>query len=108
MLKINKAPIAMMLLLGGLLGHASGPAAAAVRIEGRSKRAAVLSRIPLSPCGLRVRASRSNWLKHKPAVMAAFDLAPRRRPAQGCRLYLVAKGGVATVNKGAATTPPLR
>ena len=43
MLKINKAPIAMMLLMGGLLGWACGPAAAAVRIEGQVRRAAVLS-----------------------------------------------------------------
>ena len=35
MLKIDKARMAMMLLTGGLLGYACGPATAAVGIEGR-------------------------------------------------------------------------
>jgi len=35
MIKIDKAQIVALLLTGGLLGYACGPAAAAVRIEGR-------------------------------------------------------------------------
>ncbi|TPV99220.1 MAG: hypothetical protein USCAAHI_01337 [Beijerinckiaceae bacterium] len=42
----NKVQIIAILLTVGLLGLASGPAAAAVRIEGKSKRAVVGSQGP--------------------------------------------------------------
>ena len=107
MLKIDKAQIAMMLLAGGLLGYACGPAAAAVRIEGRVEAGGG----PLAKSTVTLWAASASEPKQlaqtKTGGDGRFRLHSAETPGKDVVLYLVAKGGEATVNKGAGDNPAI-
>jgi hypothetical protein len=101
MLKIDKTRIAVLLLAGGLLGYACGPAAAAVRIEGRVDAGGG----PLAKSTVTLWAASASEPKQlaqtKTGIDGRFQLHAAETPGKDVVLYLVAKGGEATVNKGA-------
>jgi hypothetical protein len=107
MLKIDKAQIAMMLLTGGLLGYACGPAAAAVRIEGQVDAGGG----PLAKSTVTLWAASANEPKQlaqtKTGRDGRFRLHAAETPGKDVVLYLVAKGGEATVNKGVGDNPAI-
>ena len=75
--------------------------------RGKSKQAVDRSQIPPSPYGPQVRANPSSWLKQKPALMVDLSFAAQETPGKDVVLYLVAKGGEATVNKGSGDNPAI-
>ncbi len=107
MLKIEKAQIAMMLLTGGLLGCACGPAAATVQIEGRVDAGGG----PVAKSTVTLWAASANEPKQlaqtKTGGNGRFQLHSAETLGKDVVLYLVAKGGEATVNKGAGDNPAI-
>ena len=107
MLKIDKTQIAAMLLAGGLLGYVSGPAAAAVRIEGRVDAGGG----PLAKSTVTLWAASGNEPKQlaeaKTGNDGRFRLHSAETPGKDVVLYLVAKGGETTVNNGVSDNPAI-
>jgi hypothetical protein len=91
--------------MGGLLSLVCGPAAAAVRIEGQVQAGggAVANS---TVTGGQARANPSNWRKRKPVVTVTFSL-PDETPGADVSLYLIAKGGHATVKTGGDNNPAI-
>jgi hypothetical protein len=107
MLKIDKAQMAGMLLTCGLLGYVCAPAAAAVRIEGRVDAGGG----PLAKSTVTLWAASANEPKQlaqtKTGSDGRFQLHAAETPGKDVVLYLLAKGGEATVNKGAGDNPAI-
>ena len=107
MLKIDKAQIAVMLSAGALLGYACGPAAAAVQIEGRVNAGGG----PLAKSTVTLWAASGGEPKQlaqtKTGRDGRFQLRAAETPGKDVVLYLVAKGGEATVNKGVGDNPAI-
>ena len=107
MLKIDKAHIAVPLLTAGLLGYACGHAAAAVRIEGRAEAGGG----PLAKSTVTLWAASASEPKQlaqtKTGSDGRFQLHAGETPGKDVVLYLVAKGGEATVNKGVGDNPAI-
>ena len=107
MLKIDKAQIAMMLLAAGLIGYACGPASAAVRIEGQVQ----IGGSPLASSTVTLWAASSGEperLAHtKSGSDGRFELRTHETPDKDVVLYVVAKGGEASVNKGGGENPAI-
>jgi hypothetical protein len=107
MLKIRNARFAAMLLTGGLLGSIYTPAVAAVHIEGHVQAGGG----PLASSTVTLWAASVGDPKQLAQTQTGsdgrFELGADETPSQDVSLYLVAKGGVATVNNGSADNPAI-
>src|SRR6266702_4881436 len=106
-LKINKAQIATMFLMGGLLGGACSPASAAVRIEGQLQAGGG----PLASSTVTLWATSAGEPRQlaqtRTRADGRFELRTPETPGRDVVLYLVAKGGQAAVNKGSGDNPAI-
>ena len=107
MLKIDKAKIAMMLLTGVLLGYVCGPVAAAERIDGRVD----VGGGPLARSEVTLWAASAGEPKQlaqtRTRADGRFELRAKGTPDKDVVLYLIAKGGEPTVNKGSGDNPAI-
>ena len=105
MFKIDKAQIASMLLSVGLLGCAAGSAAAAVRVEGQVQA----GRGPLANSTVTLWAASADEPRQLGQTRTnsdgRFEITSQETPSPDATLYIVAKGGEATVNKGSGDNP---
>src|SRR5271165_4763388 len=105
----QKRPARSALALGafGLLGLASGTADAAVRIDGQVQAGGG----PVAGSTVTLWAGSAGEPKQlaqaKTADDGSFALGTDETPGPGVTLYLIAKGGVASVNKSAGDNPAL-
>ena len=98
---------ALALWVLGLLGLASGAANAAVRIDGQVQAGGG----PVADFDRDV-VGRERWRAQTTGARenkddGSFSLATDETPGPGVSLYLVARGGVASVNKGGGANPAL-
>ena len=107
MLKIYKAHVAAMLLTGGLLGWMCGPTVAEVRIAGQVQAGGG----PLASATVTLWAASAGAPKQlaqsKTGSDGRFQLGSDETPGSDVSLYLVAKGGQATVNKSSGDNPAI-
>jgi hypothetical protein len=107
MFKNDKVQIIAMLLTVGLLGLASGPAAAAVRIEGQVQAGGG----PLAMSTVTLWAASAGEPKQlaqtRTRADGRFELRAKETPGRDVVLYLIAKGGETTVNKGSGDNPAI-
>ena len=105
----QKQPVRSALALGilGLLGLASGTAVAAVRIDGQVQAGDG----PVAGSTVTLwagSAGEPKQLAHaKTSADGSFALGADETPGPGVSLYLIAKGGVPSVNKSAGDNPAL-
>jgi hypothetical protein len=96
-----------MLLTCGLLGCMCDPAAAAVRIEGRVDAGGG----PLAMSTVTLWAASAGEPKQlaqtRSSADGRFELRSNETPSKDVILYVVAKGGEATVNKGSGDNPAI-
>jgi len=102
MIKITKAHVVAGLLATGWLGWVCGPASAAVRIEGQVQAGGG----PVSNSTVTLWAATAGEPKQLAQVQTGSDgqflLTTDTTPGADASLYLVAKGGVPSINKGGA------
>jgi len=107
MIEIGKASIAVVLATCGLLGWACNPAAAAVHIEGQVQAGGG----PLANSTVTLWEANAGDPKQLAQTQTGsdgrFELGTDETPSADVSLYLVAKGGVATVNKGSSDNPAI-
>jgi hypothetical protein len=107
MFKNDKVQIIAMLLTVGLLGLASGPAAAAVRIEGQVQAGGG----PLAMSTVTLWAASAGEPKQlaqtRTRADGRFELRAKETPDKDAVLYLIVKGGEPTVNKGSGDNPAI-
>lgn len=107
MFKMDRAHIAAMLLTAGWLGCVCGPAAAAVRIEGQVQAGGG----PLASSTVTLWATSAGEPRQlaqtRTRADGRFELRTPETPGSDVVLYLVAKGGEATVNKGTGDNPAI-
>ena len=100
MIEIGKASIAAFLATCGLFGWACNPAAADVRIEGQVEAGGA----PLANSTVTLWAASADEPRQLAQVKSGsdgrFQLLSQETPGTDVSLYLVARGGQATVNKG--------
>jgi hypothetical protein len=107
MFKLHRAPLATMLLTLGVLGFECGPTSAAVRIEGQVQAGG----------GGIANSSVTLWAAStgEPSQLAQartdgdgrFELSSQETPGADVILYVLAKGGVALVNRGNGDNPAI-
>jgi len=104
---IKKAHIAATLLTGALLGSVYGPAAAAVHIEGHVQAGGG----PISNSTVTLWEANAGDPKQLAQTQIGsdghFQLGTDESPGADVSLYLIAKGGMATVNNGGADNPAI-
>jgi hypothetical protein len=107
MLKLAKAQVVTAILTVALLGYACGTAAAAVRIEGQVQAGGG----PLASSTVTLWAASAGEPKQlaqaKTRADGRFEIGTVATPGKDVILYLVAKGGVATVKKGSGDNPAI-
>jgi len=108
MLKIDRPHIAVaMLLAGGLLGWTCGPAAAEVRIAGQVQAGGG----PVASSTVTLWAANAGEPKQLAQIKSGsdgqFELLTEETPGADVSLYLVAKGGQATVKNGSSDNPAI-
>ena len=107
MIKIVKVRIAVMLLMVGLLGLVCGPTAAAVQIEGQVQ----VGGGPLASSTVTLWAASASDPKQLAQTQTGsngdFVIGSQETLGNDAVLYLVAKGGVATINKGSGDNPAI-
>ena len=100
MFKLDKIRLWVMLLTGGLWGSMCSPAAADVRIEGQVQAGGA----PLANSTVTLWAASAGEPRQLAQVKSGsdgrFQLLSQETPGTDVSLYLVARGGQATVNKG--------
>ena len=103
----DRTHIAGLLLVSCLIGGAISPAAAAVRIDGQVQAGGG----PVANSTVTLWAGSAGEPKQlaqaKTGDDGSFALSADATPGPGESLYLIAKGGVAAVNKGAGDNPAL-
>jgi len=106
-IEIGKASIAVVLAMCGLLAWTCNPAAAAVHIEGQVQAGGG----PLADSTVTLWEANAGDPKQlaqtKTGSDGRFELGTDETPGADVSLYLVAKGGVATVNKGSSDNPAI-
>jgi hypothetical protein len=106
-IEIGKAGIAVVLAMCGLLAWTCNPAAAAVHIEGQVQAGGG----PLANSTVTLWEANAGDPKQlaqtKTGSDGRFELGTDETPGADVSLYLVAKGGVATVNKGSSDNPAI-
>jgi hypothetical protein len=107
MIKIAKAHIAAMLLTAGWLGCVCGAASAAVSIAGQVQAGG--SAVANSTVTLWVASSGEprQLAQTTTGSNGQFELLSQETPGADVSLYLVAKGGQATVNKNSDNNPAI-
>ena len=107
MIETGKASIAVVLATCGLLGWACNPGAAAVHIEGQVQAGGG----PLANSTVTLLEANAGDPKQLAQTQTdsdgRFELGTDETPGADVSLYLVAKGGVATVNKGSSDNPAI-
>ncbi len=107
MIKIVKVRITVMLLMVGLLGLVCGPTAAAVRIEGQVQ----VGGGPLASSTVTLWAASAGDPKQLAQTQTGSDgdfvIGSQETLGNDAVLYLVAKGGVATINNGSGDNPAI-
>ena len=107
MIETGKGSIAVVLATCGLLGWACNPAAAAVHIEGQVQAGGG----PLANSTVTLWEANAGDPKQLAQTQTGsdgrFELGTDETPSADVSLYLVAKGGVATVNKGSSDNPAI-
>ena len=107
MIEIGKASIAVVLATCGLLGCACNPAAAAVHIEGQVQAGGG----PIANSTVTLWEANAGDPKQLAQTQTSsdgrFELGIDENSAADVSLYLVAKGGVATVNKDSSDNPAI-
>ena len=107
MIKICKPSLPTVLTMCGLLGWACGPAVADVRIEGQVQAGGG----PLASSTVTLWAASSGEPKQLAQSTSGNDghfvLSTPEVLTSDVSLYLVAKGGVATVSKGGGDNPAI-
>ena len=107
MIETGKASIAAVLATCGLLGWACNPAAATVHIEGQVQAGGG----PLANSTVTLWEANAGDPKQLAQTQTGsdgrFELGTDETPSADVSLYLVAKGGVATVNKGSGDNPAI-
>ena len=107
MIETGKGSIAVVLATCGLLGSACNPAAAAVHIEGQVQAGGG----PLANSTVTLWEANAGDPKQLAQTQTGsdgrFELGTDETPSADVSLYLVAKGGVATVNKGSSDNPAI-
>jgi len=107
MIETGKASIAVVLATCGLLSWACNPAAAAVHIEGQVQAGGG----PLANSTVTLWEANAGDPKQLAQTQTGsdgrFELGTDETPGADVSLYLVAKGGVATVNKGSSDNPAI-
>src|SRR6476646_11146832 len=107
MFKMDRAHIAAMLLTCGLLGWTCIPAGAAVRIEGQVQAGGG----PLANSTVTLWAASAGDPRQLAQARTnsdgRFDLSSQETPGADVILYVVAKGGEASVNKGSGDNPAI-
>jgi hypothetical protein len=107
MLKVGKARFAALLLMCGLLGSMHTVAQAAVRIEGQVQAGGG----PLASSTVTLWAASAGEPKQlaqtKTGGDGRFELRSAATPSNDVVLYLVAKGGIASVNRGSNENPAI-
>jgi hypothetical protein len=105
--KTNKAQIIAILLTVGFLGFTCAPASAAVRVEGQVQAGGG----PLASSTVSLWAASASEPKQLAQTITRadgrFELRSADTPGRDVVLYLVAKGGEATVNKGNGDNPAI-
>src|SRR5271166_4399255 len=91
----------------GLLGSACGAADAAVRIEGQVQAGGGAVANSTVTLGAGSAGDPRQLVQAKTADVGSFALSADETPGPGVSLYLIAKGGVASVNKGGGDNPAL-
>ena len=103
----GKAGIAVVLATCGLLGWACNPAAAAVHIQGQVQAGGG----PLANSTVTLWEANAGDPKQLAQTQTGsdgrFELGTDETPGADVSLYLVAKGGVATVTKGSSDNPAI-
>ena len=106
MIETGKTSI-LVLATCGLLGWACNPAAAAVHIEGQVQAGGG----PLANSTVTLWEANAGDPKQLAQTQTGsdgrFELGTNETPSADVSLYLVAKGGVATVNKGSSDNPAI-
>ena len=107
MIMNDKAYIGAILATCGLFGWACNPAAAAVHIQGQVQAGGG----PLANSTVTLWAANAGDPKQLAQTQTGsdgrFELGTDETPGADISLYLVAKGGVATVNKGSSDNPAI-
>jgi hypothetical protein len=107
MFKTDRAHIAAMVFAAGWLGCVCGPAAAAVHVEGQVQ----VGRGPLASSTVTLWAASAGAPKQlaqaKSGNDGRFELRTAETPGKDVVLYVVAKGGVATVKTGSGDNPAI-
>jgi streptogramin lyase len=105
MFKVDQARTVSLLLTIGLLGCISGPAGAAVRIEGQVQAGGgPLTNSTVTLWGASAGEPRQ-LAQTKTGSDGRFELGSEETLGTDVILYLVARGGEATVNKGGGDNP---
>jgi hypothetical protein len=107
MTKIGKTYIAAMFLTGGLLGCMCAPAGAALNIEGQVQSGGG----PLASSTVTLWAASAGEPKQLAQTQTGsdghFQLGTQETVGNDAVLYLVAKGGVATIHNGSGNNPAI-
>jgi hypothetical protein len=107
MLKLAKAQLVATILTVAVLGYACGTAVAAVRIEGQAQ----VSGGPLASSTVTLWAASAGAAKQlaqaKTGTDGRFQLRAAETPGKDVVLYVIAKGGIATVEKGSSDNPAI-
>ncbi len=107
MIETGKASIVVVLATCGLLSWACNPAAAAVHIEGQVQAGGG----PLANSTVTLWEANAGDPKQLAQTQTGsdghFELGTDETPGADVSLYLVAKGGLATVNKGSSDNPAI-
>src|SRR5262245_20978259 len=107
MLRIDRAPMATMLLAVGMLGYACVAATAAVRIEGQVQAGGgPLANSTVTLWGASAGEPRQ-LAQARTGSDGRFELGSQETLGTDAILYLVAKGGEAAVNKGSGDNPAI-
>ena len=107
MIKLAKGDLAPLLLAAGLLGSMCGPASAAVHIEGQVQAGGG----PVANSIVTLWAASAGDPKQLAQAQTGgdghFQLGTDETPSADVSLYLVAKGGQATVSKSGGNNPAI-
>jgi hypothetical protein len=107
MLKNAKAQITATLFMAGLFGYTCSPAAAAVHIEGQVQAGGG----PLASSTVTLWVASAGEPKQLAQMRTGddgrFELGTQENPGKDEFVYLIAKGGEATVNKGSGDNPAI-
>src|SRR5215475_1750062 len=107
MFRIDRAPMATMLLAVGMLGYACVAATAAVRIEGQVQAGGgPLANSTVTLWGASAGEPRQ-LAQARTGSDGRFELGSQETLGTDAILYLVAKGGEAAVNKGSGDNPAI-